>query len=86
MANASNIPIQSAERVVPIVTTNDDSVVAQEPESSSQQQQEEAQILANSPVSLWDTAYDALKESQAELIKEYEELLSRALSTLPSSS
>lgn len=77
ICNEINPEIGSAERVVPIQVSNEADSVHAEPDTSSQQEQG-AEVVAP-VVSLWDQAYDALKESDEKLIKAYEDLLSRAL-------
>lgn len=75
--NENNPEVRSAGRVVAIHGSNEAASVPAAPETNLQQEQG-AEVVA--PVtSLWDQAYDALKESEGELIKTYEVLLSRAL-------
>lgn len=75
--NRSNTGVRLAERVVPIRDSHGADSVVLDPDTSSQQEQG-TQIITP-VISLWDQAYDALKESQSDLIKVYEDLLSRAL-------
>lgn len=73
--NGNHAPIDTAHRLVPIQTDIGDISTIQQ----SATPEPDGNTSSNQRISLWDEAYDALKESQSDIIKAYEDLLSRAL-------